>query len=587
MSKIVKELILDNDEVTLPGVGSFVAELVPSVFSDKGYTINPPYKRLSFRQKEADDGKLLINFYAKCNNLDMETASKIMHEFLKEMRHILEVKKTILFPGLGKLRATRENCFFFVADEDLDIYPEGFGLEPISLKTHEETPAEVSVTMAALRSILGGEDETEEKVGRVNADGTDAAAGSKAFVAATVENRAATGTTGESGIMDAAVHDLAKASGDAGAADRPMTATETETGERTLKETPEAGATTDIATQTATERAEDTAADDKKEVSEKTVKAGESATAEAPSSHKKAAEAEEQTADGIKAEATATAVMAGEPADAEAGSEASVTATAESPAAETADISDESGTGIKDTGISAAKQDTTETEPGTATDTTGVSGITDAAAHDLAKTSADAGLANRPVAAAETEAAAKTRKENPIEQAEGTAEESKAFTGTVALSIAAKADSEKTEEQTADGMKAEAAADGKKEVSAKAVTAGESVMAETNCEAEKDTVGVHSQKEASVGAGHSDRPEAAAETEAAARNVEEPIADSKAAQATEKPKKTGWKILKWTVITLLILAVTALAAFMILAHTAPDFIDSILYTPEELEILNM
>ena len=154
LSKMVKELILDKDEVSLPGVGTFVAEMVPSVFSDKGYTINPPYKRLSFRQKGTGDDSRLIDFYAKCNNLDIETASRIIREFLHEMRHVLETRKSIVFPGLGKLRATRENYFFFVADEDLDIYPEGFGLEPISLKTHEETPAEVSATMAALRGIL-------------------------------------------------------------------------------------------------------------------------------------------------------------------------------------------------------------------------------------------------------------------------------------------------------------------------------------------------------------------------------------------------------------------------------------------------
>lgn len=162
---MVKELILDKDEVSLPGVGIFVAEMVPSVFSDKGYTINPPYKRLSFRQKGTGDDSLLIDFYAKCNNLDIETASRIIREFLHEMRHVLETRKSIVFPGLGKLRATRENYFFFVADEDLDIYPEGFGLEPISLKTHEETPAEVSATMAALRGILNPE---ETSAGEVN-----------------------------------------------------------------------------------------------------------------------------------------------------------------------------------------------------------------------------------------------------------------------------------------------------------------------------------------------------------------------------------------------------------------------------------
>lgn len=158
LSKIVKELILDNDEVALPGIGSFIAEIVPSVFSDKGYTINPPYRRLSFRQKGSDDENMVIDFYARCNNIDTPTASRIIREFLEEMRHVLETKKSIVFPGLGKLRATKENYFFFVADEDLDIYTEGFGLEPISLKTHEETPAEVSATMAALRSILNPEE---------------------------------------------------------------------------------------------------------------------------------------------------------------------------------------------------------------------------------------------------------------------------------------------------------------------------------------------------------------------------------------------------------------------------------------------
>lgn len=180
LSKIVKELILDNDEVALPGVGSFIAEIVPSVFSDKGYTINPPYRRLSFRQKGSGDENMVIDFYARCNNIDTPTASRIIREFLEEMRHVLETKKSIVFPGLGKLRATKENYFFFVADEDLDIYPEGFGLEPISLKTHEETPAEVSATMAALRSILNPEEaetvtaETTTAPAEANADEAEA-----------------------------------------------------------------------------------------------------------------------------------------------------------------------------------------------------------------------------------------------------------------------------------------------------------------------------------------------------------------------------------------------------------------------------
>ncbi|MDO5443356.1 MAG: hypothetical protein Q4G10_06755 [Bacteroidia bacterium] len=153
LSKMVAELILDNDEVALPGVGSFIAEFVPSSFSDKGYTINPPYRRLSFRQRESSDTKL-IDFYADKNHLDTITATSILTKFLLEMREILKVKKTIVFPGLGRLRATRENNFFFIPDEDLNIYPEGFGLAPVSLKTHVETDDEVQTAVENLQSII-------------------------------------------------------------------------------------------------------------------------------------------------------------------------------------------------------------------------------------------------------------------------------------------------------------------------------------------------------------------------------------------------------------------------------------------------
>ncbi len=153
LSKMVKELILDNDRVALPGLGSFVAEVVPSTFSDKGYTINPPYRRLYFRSKP-DEGRELAEFYASTNKVEEDMAERIIKDFVSELKSVLHTKKTVVFPGLGRLRATKENNVFFIADEDLDIYPAGFGLEPISLKTHQETREEVSAALTDLKSIL-------------------------------------------------------------------------------------------------------------------------------------------------------------------------------------------------------------------------------------------------------------------------------------------------------------------------------------------------------------------------------------------------------------------------------------------------
>ena len=164
LSKMVGELILDNDEVALPGVGTFVAELMPSTFSDKGYTINPPYRRLSFRQRESQDNRL-VELYARSNGVDIQAAASILGSFLKELKEILKVRKTIVFPGLGRLRATRENNFFFIPDEDLNIYPEGFGLEPVSLKTHVETEDEMRAAVASLQKIIAEPEEEEEVSG--------------------------------------------------------------------------------------------------------------------------------------------------------------------------------------------------------------------------------------------------------------------------------------------------------------------------------------------------------------------------------------------------------------------------------------
>ena len=153
LSKMVKELILDNDRVVLPGLGSFVAEIVPSTFSDKGYTINPPYRKLHFRSRP-DEGSELVEFYAKTNNLELPVAERIIKDFIAELKPVVHTKKIVVFPGLGRLRATKENNLFFVADEDLDIYPDGFALEPVSLKTHQETREEVVAVVADLKSIL-------------------------------------------------------------------------------------------------------------------------------------------------------------------------------------------------------------------------------------------------------------------------------------------------------------------------------------------------------------------------------------------------------------------------------------------------
>lgn len=115
-------------------MGSFMAEVMPASVSDRGMVINPPYRRLYYRFSEKSNDKLLINLYAERENISVEEAESRMVIFLREFREELNREKLVVFPDLGRMKASISNEYFFIADEDIDLYPDGLGLEPIRMK---------------------------------------------------------------------------------------------------------------------------------------------------------------------------------------------------------------------------------------------------------------------------------------------------------------------------------------------------------------------------------------------------------------------------------------------------------------------
>ena len=176
MSKMIGELLLDHEEVGLPGLGAFIAEMVPASFSDKGYTINPPYRRVTFMPSRSEDDSLVV-LYSNSNGIDYDQSKAILQHFLEEIRKELIEKKLVVFPGLGRLRSTRQNNFFFITDEDLDIFPEGFGLPAVSLKNHTDSDAEIHSRVAELFAYVDrpAEEVVKEAEAEVEAEAATAA----------------------------------------------------------------------------------------------------------------------------------------------------------------------------------------------------------------------------------------------------------------------------------------------------------------------------------------------------------------------------------------------------------------------------
>lgn len=545
LSKMVKELILDKDEVSLPGVGTFVAEMVPSVFSDKGYTINPPYKRLSFRQKGTGDDSLLIDFYARCNNLDIETASRIIREFLHEMRHVLETRKSIVFPGLGKLRATRENYFFFVADEDLDIYPEGFGLEPISLKTHEETPAEVSATMAALRGILNPE---ETAAGEVNVnvapDSVHDFVTSEANAA--VKINIPVREVPVSGPAVASSVETEVPSEEPGVAvDVVAESSDTEsvgTGVRAAV-TPEVESGSGV--NAGMLSGADSAADD-----------GEAVASDVNEMASSAAKTEAEDATCSQVEAVEVPVsgsqvnVAGETSASDIIDKESGVDSFES--ADKAIDNERSGEGID----SAVQHDEAVSAGEKVSDVVAGDGVGDASV---------TGTAENPAAGQEADTGANVVSGECLDTAVDVVD------GQVHA-----AESPAAGQKVEESAVAEDAA-----MAAKVEESAGAVVAEAGAAAASGS-GMPGTAQGNADNGSSE----------SASPVAKPASDKsdkviKTMSGRFSKKKPNWqKVLKWSCIGAVLLALTMLLAFIALAHIAPDFIDSILYSPDELRIIN-
>lgn len=151
-SKCIKELIVENDKVDVPYLGTFSAELMPAAYSDRQTTILPPFRRMYFHKHEVslEEGRLLLEKVVRMAGVSYEQAGVELGWCLSRLCSELEGSKTCALPGLGVMRANARNEFYFVPDDDLDIWPDGMGLEPVAIKASDRRPEPVKKEAVAV-----------------------------------------------------------------------------------------------------------------------------------------------------------------------------------------------------------------------------------------------------------------------------------------------------------------------------------------------------------------------------------------------------------------------------------------------------
>ncbi len=129
--------------VTLPSMGTFAVEHMPSQIVNEGNTITPPSCCVVFDSSKVGHNEsidLIVGEYVALRGLSADKAEEELLSLVKDIKHKLLDASYVEFPGFGVVKFSDESHFVFEPDPHFDPAAEYYGLEPLALKVVNDVP---------------------------------------------------------------------------------------------------------------------------------------------------------------------------------------------------------------------------------------------------------------------------------------------------------------------------------------------------------------------------------------------------------------------------------------------------------------
>lgn len=141
-AKCLKYLLLKNDEVVVPGLGSFAAQTVAESAEEDGTPI-PPYRKIAYSPAEKEDDGTFLRWLAKFLPEGSDAEAEF-REFIEDLSGEMDQTRSVELEGLGTLRSTGHKIYYFTCNNDLFVYPDVPGQESVGAMLPEELAEEES-----------------------------------------------------------------------------------------------------------------------------------------------------------------------------------------------------------------------------------------------------------------------------------------------------------------------------------------------------------------------------------------------------------------------------------------------------------
>ncbi|MDB5011871.1 MAG: hypothetical protein JWQ25_73 [Daejeonella sp.] len=161
----IAEILHENDEVSLPGIGTFFKQRINGYFDSKKNTYIPPRQFLAFRVSDKEN-TLLAEYLIKIKSISEASANYFISKYAEKVKDFLSTSAKMEMTGLGILRKTITG-FQFEASKDFKFANEFYGLKEVSEPAEQTTsfskPA-AAVGDGIISTDLEGNDSNEELV---------------------------------------------------------------------------------------------------------------------------------------------------------------------------------------------------------------------------------------------------------------------------------------------------------------------------------------------------------------------------------------------------------------------------------------
>lgn len=162
LGKYIRQLLIENEIVIIPGFGAFISEYKPAEISKDSGEMTPPSKEISFNEKIKYNDGLLVGFIAQSEQIPMLEALGKIEQEKDEVLYRLDKGEEVVLEETGTLFYNEKREIGFEPAKEVKLLLDAFGLENKSLKDEQETVQEENSEEILNSGITSGNESVTE-----------------------------------------------------------------------------------------------------------------------------------------------------------------------------------------------------------------------------------------------------------------------------------------------------------------------------------------------------------------------------------------------------------------------------------------